>query len=270
MSLALQLQLVRGGQVIREEQFESGQRRAVKIGSADHADLPLSDPLVSPFHAVVELSPADAVLRDLGSRAGTWWNGKRVTEARLRHGDTIALGKSTLRVGLCHRSTTRPLRHEPTPVAPRRVAPSPAALVELAGLSAAALAELDLFMAFLRYRYGDAHTVYPPPAANDTPSQIPEEDAMPSFEEACAPAAPEKYDTRYLVRQIHRQERRRHFVLAALMGAAVAGLWLLATREREPITHRVARGAPMAPAAAAEAPAPISVTPDSIEYTVLP
>lgn len=56
----------------------------------------LMDREVSKEHAVIERMGRDYILRDLGSSNGTFVNGRRVAELRLREGDEITLGASKL------------------------------------------------------------------------------------------------------------------------------------------------------------------------------
>lgn len=56
----------------------------------------LVDREVSKEHATIERMGRDYILRDLGSSNGTFVNGKRVAELRLRDGDEISLGTSKL------------------------------------------------------------------------------------------------------------------------------------------------------------------------------
>ncbi|MBI4613954.1 MAG: protein kinase [Planctomycetes bacterium] len=63
------------------------------IGRSRNAHLPLRGDIgLSRHHCVIELAPPACVLRDLGSRNGTFLNGRRVEEARLREGDVIRIG----------------------------------------------------------------------------------------------------------------------------------------------------------------------------------
>lgn len=62
-------------------------------------EVPLSDGEVSRRHSVIELFGREMIfLRDLGSTNGTYHNGRRVTVSRLRHGDTIGVGKTVLKL----------------------------------------------------------------------------------------------------------------------------------------------------------------------------
>ncbi len=58
--------------------------------------LRLADREVSKEHAVIELVGNSFVLRDLGSSNGTFVNGRRVKELRLKDGDEISMGNSRL------------------------------------------------------------------------------------------------------------------------------------------------------------------------------
>lgn len=58
--------------------------------------LRLADREVSKEHAVIEVVGGAYVLKDLGSSNGTFLNGSRVREARLRDGDELLLGTSRL------------------------------------------------------------------------------------------------------------------------------------------------------------------------------
>jgi len=68
------------------------------IGSdADSADIALTDGTVSRVHAVVERVGATWLVRDLGSRNGTWVNGERLSgQRRLRDGEELLVGRSRL------------------------------------------------------------------------------------------------------------------------------------------------------------------------------
>lgn len=69
------------------------------LGRSPSCEIPLDDAKVSRRHAQVALDGGRVVLRDLGSRNGTWLNGARVeTEAELRTGDRFQLGETVVRV----------------------------------------------------------------------------------------------------------------------------------------------------------------------------
>ncbi len=72
----------------------------IVVGTAQTADLVLRDPTVSRFQLEIELGEAGVVLRDLGSRNGTWIGGVRVITAMLAEDATIVIGRTTIRFGL--------------------------------------------------------------------------------------------------------------------------------------------------------------------------
>ena len=74
----------------------------VYIIGREGADITVEDEKVSRRHAEIGLyGPGAYVLRDLASTNGTLLNGRRVSEkAKLRHGDLIRLGDTTLRLSL--------------------------------------------------------------------------------------------------------------------------------------------------------------------------
>jgi pSer/pThr/pTyr-binding forkhead associated (FHA) protein len=69
----------------------------VLVGRAAACDIVLSDETVSRSHARVERRGGGFVIEDLGTPNGTFVNGARVERMTLSPGDTIVLGKSTLR-----------------------------------------------------------------------------------------------------------------------------------------------------------------------------
>ena len=66
------------------------------IGRGEEAGLMLSDPDVSREHIEITRDLDGAVARDLGSKNGLEVNGKRLRERRLRHGDTLRLGETSI------------------------------------------------------------------------------------------------------------------------------------------------------------------------------
>ena len=76
--------------------FAAEPRAHVSVGTAEDADLRLTDPTVSRYH--LELQPAEGgvVVRDLGSLNGTYVNGEAVEETKLARGDEVQIGKFKL------------------------------------------------------------------------------------------------------------------------------------------------------------------------------
>lgn len=78
-------------------------RRMVRIGRDDDNDLQLPVGTVHRHHAVIHhTDDAEFMIKDLSSADGNGVvvNGKRVGEARLRHGDTVMLGEAVLKFHL--------------------------------------------------------------------------------------------------------------------------------------------------------------------------
>lgn len=69
-----------------------------ELGRSDGCDIAFpEDTSVSRVHARLDRDGEDWILVDLGSTNGTFVNGQRVVEARLRAGDVIELGDTRLR-----------------------------------------------------------------------------------------------------------------------------------------------------------------------------
>ncbi len=69
----------------------------VTVGRASDVALCLSDPYVSHYHCKIERIADTLVVRDLGSRNGTFVNGCRVTESPLMPGDKLTVGQTKFR-----------------------------------------------------------------------------------------------------------------------------------------------------------------------------
>jgi len=70
----------------------------IHIGSADDNDLVIPDKAVSARHCRFEPGESGLVIRDLGSRNGTFVNGVRVITALLSEGAMVRVGRTTLRI----------------------------------------------------------------------------------------------------------------------------------------------------------------------------
>jgi DNA-binding NtrC family response regulator len=69
----------------------------VSVGTAESNVLCLTDPTVSRYHFVLQVSPQGVLLRDLGSTNGTQLGNFRVESAYLAHGAVMSLGMTKLR-----------------------------------------------------------------------------------------------------------------------------------------------------------------------------
>jgi hypothetical protein len=100
------------------------------VGRGKDTGTRLTDPHVSRVHCQVRLDGGQAILLDKGSAAGTFVNGKKVTEHVLKPGDLVRIGESQLRfenTEVAEQSTV----HEPAAAAP--AAPAGERLTELIG-----------------------------------------------------------------------------------------------------------------------------------------
>jgi pSer/pThr/pTyr-binding forkhead associated (FHA) protein len=69
------------------------------IGRSTDADIQITDPYSSEFHARVGMQDGHVVVHDLGSTNGTYVNGRRVTSpTSVTRGDTVQIGKTILEV----------------------------------------------------------------------------------------------------------------------------------------------------------------------------
>jgi two-component system NtrC family sensor kinase len=86
--------------VVLEEGRKVSEVRADKeayvLGRHESCDIVLEDKTVSRRHARLEIAGGGAWVEDLGSRNGTYVNGRKVTRARVSGGDTIVIGKFSI------------------------------------------------------------------------------------------------------------------------------------------------------------------------------
>ena len=62
----------------------------------DVATLVIPDPQVSRAHCALRRDPKGFILEDLGSRNGTWLNGKKIASAEVKPRDKVKIGRSEL------------------------------------------------------------------------------------------------------------------------------------------------------------------------------
>jgi hypothetical protein len=72
-------------------------KERITIGRHADNDIALNDKAVSGRHAVIITILRDSFLEDLNSTNGTLVNGRQVAKHPLAHGDSIAMGRNTLR-----------------------------------------------------------------------------------------------------------------------------------------------------------------------------
>lgn len=84
-----------GGEVVHTSEFV---KEKIVLGRILSADLRIDDPRVSRIHALIEVRGDSILLTDLASTHGTYLNGQKVVEARMKPGDVLRLGYAEIRV----------------------------------------------------------------------------------------------------------------------------------------------------------------------------
>jgi pSer/pThr/pTyr-binding forkhead associated (FHA) protein len=75
----------------------------VTMGRGSEVELCLSDPYLSHYHCKIDQIGGTLVVRDLGSKNGTFVNGFRVTESHVMPGDKLTVGRVEFRAHYEHR-----------------------------------------------------------------------------------------------------------------------------------------------------------------------
>lgn len=88
-------------------------KQRTRLGRHTDNDIQLLDPEVSKAHLVIEHSTEGFFLTDLGSANGTIVNGNAVSAAKLRDGDVIVVGNTTLRFFIEELETSEPMPAPP-------------------------------------------------------------------------------------------------------------------------------------------------------------
>ncbi|MFL6215356.1 MAG: DUF3616 domain-containing protein [Blastocatellia bacterium] len=97
-----------------------------QIGKGPRNDLVIADPAVSSGHAVIRAEGERFTISDLGSRNGTFVNGRRLTEPQaLQHGDVIGIGLSKLTFRLTDATDTSATLAPDRTLIIQRPAPTP-------------------------------------------------------------------------------------------------------------------------------------------------
>jgi len=92
--VALTFALYQGDQLLRRDTIAQD---IVKVGKDPRSHLRVDDELASRMHAVIEVaSEGDITLIDLGNEPGTMVNGSRVNKCKVRPGDQIQIGSTTI------------------------------------------------------------------------------------------------------------------------------------------------------------------------------
>lgn len=79
-------------------EFPLKQDKQIVIGRSSELDMVLVEDMVSRKHAKILISNGAITIEDLGSTNGTFVNGEKVKQARLKEGDRILIGTSILKL----------------------------------------------------------------------------------------------------------------------------------------------------------------------------
>ncbi len=80
--------------------FELRRDKATTIGRGQASDKLLNDPRISRIHCQIEYRNGEAFLIDAKSMGGTFVEGQKISEHRLRPGDVFKIGDSSIRYAL--------------------------------------------------------------------------------------------------------------------------------------------------------------------------
>src|SRR5260221_9148547 len=72
--------------------------REIIVGRSSDLDMVLVEDMVSRKHAKILASADEILIEDLGSTNGTFVNGEKVKQARLKEGDRILIGTSIIKL----------------------------------------------------------------------------------------------------------------------------------------------------------------------------
>jgi pSer/pThr/pTyr-binding forkhead associated (FHA) protein len=71
-------------------------RLPARLGRGEQVDVRVDDHWVSREHCQIDRRQGALIVKDLGSRHGTWINDQRVEEAEIHAGDRLGIGLTTL------------------------------------------------------------------------------------------------------------------------------------------------------------------------------
>src|SRR3954469_8976022 len=72
--------------------------KQIVIGRSSELDMVLVEDMVSRKHAKITVAGGKITIEDLGSTNGTFVNGEKIKQARLKEGDRILIGTSILKL----------------------------------------------------------------------------------------------------------------------------------------------------------------------------
>ena len=72
------------------------ERDSTVIGRSDDVDISIPDSRISRHHLRIIQEGGEVVIEDMGSTNGTFVNGERITSTRLRDGDRVTVGRTSV------------------------------------------------------------------------------------------------------------------------------------------------------------------------------
>jgi hypothetical protein len=119
--LRVKLKVVQGPEA--DEEFVIEKDKSLRFGSnASLAEAVFADAEMSLVHFAVTVDALEARIRDLNSRTGTFVNGQRVVQEKLKHGDKVEAGAVVFAVEVetdkkpPHVAVAKILRNDPAPL----------------------------------------------------------------------------------------------------------------------------------------------------------
>jgi len=95
-NLSVVLEVIKGP--AKGKKFKVGNRSTI-VGRGERADFQIDDPMISKRHFQIEIHNKDKMtLKDLASSNGTRLNERYVSAVKIRHGDTVQIGNTRMRV----------------------------------------------------------------------------------------------------------------------------------------------------------------------------
>lgn len=144
MSVALTLEKFHDGEMVGRYALDGARKRLYRLGRLPRADVQVFDTNADRVHAVIDLSERRPIIRDMGSKAGTFINGRKISRATLKTDDEIVIGDTRLKVTLAN----SPLLPPPIPKAADR--PKEVLIDKVATLTPHSAGQLAIYADFLR------------------------------------------------------------------------------------------------------------------------
>src|SRR5256885_7820426 len=82
----------------QDGEFPLKSDKQIIVGRSSELDMVLVEDMVSRKHAKIVVSAGKVTIEDLGSTNGTFVNGEKIKQARLKEGDRILIGTSILKL----------------------------------------------------------------------------------------------------------------------------------------------------------------------------